>query len=1068
MRLGEFGKCLALASFLFFLPIQSAVSGQDDFISQEALNKIHSEVIEDVVEGHPDEMIEVIVKVDDESDPKILEQLEEIGDIEAVINTTSSVSVSVPADAVGEIAEKSFVDNVYPTYTFVANLQQSVPLINSSRVRNEVVSDTNLTGKGVTVCILDTGVDYTHPDLGGCPSTSNINTAGCPRVVGGYDFVNDDANPIDDNGHGTHVAGILGANGGIKGTAPNVSIVAIKVLDSSGSGSGTDIASGIDWCVNNRTAFNISVISMSLGTTSVFSSYCDASDPSLASAIDAAVANNITVVVSSGNSGSTSGISDPACIRNSTAVGSSTDADAVSSFTNRNSLLDLLAPGSLINSTRNGGGYVENSGTSMAAPHASGAIAVMYQKYRLLFGTFPNVSYIESIMKSSGPRISDSGTGLSFTRIDMKNSSSQIGTRRVLLLRNVSPTTVERGSNITLSALWSDNVDLHVSILSTNETGSFVNYTNGNYSSFLLFDNNYGWSNFSWSNTSISNGTSVQWKIFTNDTYGNQNFTQSINFTVLDTTVYLSNFSQSNDSVYQRGANYSFNVTATEFTSLANVTFEWASSENTTVYIFETVNSTSRTYRANKTDIGAGTYQYRWIINDTLGNLNTHSGTITVNRSIPTLSLTISPSNSTIFGPIVSANGAVSNNDTSFVLNLTRGGLVVNSTVNTTVTSALVIGAGTHNFTLVYNGTQNFSSYSTSNVTVVSPAPTNMSLFLNGTRGNFTYDRGQVANISSSLNVTGSGLIAIILANYTGSLSEINSSVDSVSINTNTSGLSAAGYNITAYYNGNNSNYSASSESFLLFVREAVRTQVNITNGTIHVLNASSANITLDLLTNDSVINNETNITIGVDNPVNVQPSGVPIGKFIRINVTPRISSNLTFSVIRYRYVESDLPSGVDEGSLRIFRFNGTAWSKFDGPLVGGVDASNDVVFANTTQFSDFTISGELVSSPAPAASSSGSGGGGGGGSRTTVVANTTKKPSVTPVVNATVRNKTDVVVRPVETNSTPTVSVDISNQTSRGVGRFSVEPTAVVLIVGLIVVLSFVGIFVRGRFSRR
>lgn len=1051
-------------SFLLVVLAHSTASGEDGFISQEAMEKMHADVIDDVVTSQPEDLIEVIVKVDDESDRRMLAELEKIGDVQAEINITSSVVVEVPAERVGEIAEKDFVDNIYPIYTFTTNLQQSVPITNASRVRNDMFSGVNLTGKGTTVCIIDTGVDYTHADLGGCPSTSNINTAGCSRVIGGRDFVNGDDNPMDDNGHGTHVAGIVAANGGIVGVAPNVSIVAIKALDSGGSGTGSDIISGIDWCVNNRTALNITVISMSLGTTTVFGSYCDASDPAMAAAIDSAVANNITVVVSSGNSGSTSGISDPACVRNSTAIGSSTDGDAVSSFTNRNSLLDLLAPGSVINSTQNGGGYVEQSGTSMAAPHASAAFAIMYQKHRLIYGTFPNVSHIEGLVKGSGVRIADGGTGLSFTRLNLRNASNQIGPRVVLLVSNSSQLTVERGSNITLASLWSDNVDLNMAVLSTNETGSFVNHT-ADYSSPFVFSNNYAWSNFSWSNSSLSSGTVVQWRVFTNDTYGNQNSTQSINFTVMDTTLTLSNLSQSNDSAYQRSAVYSFNVTATDFTGVANATFEWNSSQNTTVYLFNTINSTSRTYYANKTDLSAGSYTYRWVVNDTLGNFNVLSGSLVVNKSAPSMSLIVSPGNSTVFGSVVSVNGTVSNNDTSFVLNLTRNGVVVNSTANVTAISGLVIGADTHNFTLIYNGTQNFSSYSISNVTIVSPAPTNTSLFLNGTRGNFTVDRGEHVNITANVSVSGSGLIVAILTNYTGSISELNSSTDSARLNSSTSNLSATAYNVTASYNGSNSNYSASGEWFLIFVREAVRTQVNITNGTLQTLSGSGTNISLDFLTNDTIINNGTNITIGVDNPVGAQPSGIPL-KFIRINVTSQIANNLTFSVIRYTYLESEIPSGVDEGSLRISRFNGTAWNKFDGSLVGGVDTNTNVIFANTTRFSDFAVSGEVATVPVVSSSSSSGGGGGGGGGSVRRVNATQTQP--TPVVkeNVTIPNET-VQVAPTNETDGPTVSVEVTNQTSRGIGRVSVSPTTVLAIAAAVAVALTLIFLFRNRLSK-
>ena len=132
-------------------------------------------------------------------------------------------------------------------------------------------------------------------------------------MINGYDFVNSDANPIDDNGHGTHVAGIVAsANETYKGIAPDANIIAIKVLSASGGGTSANLISGIDWCVNNASEFNISVISMSLGTPELFTSHCDNDDTLLTSSIANAIIKNISVIAATGNADSTSGIASPA------------------------------------------------------------------------------------------------------------------------------------------------------------------------------------------------------------------------------------------------------------------------------------------------------------------------------------------------------------------------------------------------------------------------------------------------------------------------------------------------------------------------------------------------------------------------------------------------------------------------------------------------------------------------------------------------------------------------------------------------------------------------------------
>ena len=269
-----------------------------------------------------------------------------------------------------------------------AFLGDSVNIINATNTWNlqSSLSMINLTGLHQSVCIIDTGINMSHPDLNS-------------SYLGGYDFVNGDTDPSDDHGHGTHVAGIVGASGGIVGISPNVGIVAIKVLDDSGSGSISNLISAIDWCVNNASQFNITTISMSLGCNATIDGYTSSCDTIsdgcgnvlLASSINSAVANNISVLAATGNYGNDTAISSPACIINTTPISSTTKLDEISIFSDRNFLVRLFAPGTDINSTRwspsgtlNGcksynGNYMICSGTSMATPMVAGAIAIINQ-----------------------------------------------------------------------------------------------------------------------------------------------------------------------------------------------------------------------------------------------------------------------------------------------------------------------------------------------------------------------------------------------------------------------------------------------------------------------------------------------------------------------------------------------------------------------------------------------------------------------------------------------------------------------------------------------------------------
>ena len=115
-------------------------------------------------------------------------------------------------------------------------------------------------GTGYTVAILDTGIDYNDTDLGGGFGPGH-------RVVAGYDFVNNDANPMDDNGHGTHLAGIIGSsNPNAPGIAPDVHFVALKVLDANMNGNWTNIDSALQWVIAHKTQYNIVDVNLSLGS----------------------------------------------------------------------------------------------------------------------------------------------------------------------------------------------------------------------------------------------------------------------------------------------------------------------------------------------------------------------------------------------------------------------------------------------------------------------------------------------------------------------------------------------------------------------------------------------------------------------------------------------------------------------------------------------------------------------------------------------------------------------------------------------------------------------------------
>ncbi|TQV72889.1 S8 family serine peptidase [Aliikangiella marina] len=210
-----------------------------------------------------------------------------------------------------------------------------------------------LDGSGVNAYVIDTGVNIGHSEFVG-------------RATSGWDFVDNDADASDCNGHGTHVAGSLG--GTIYGVAKNVNITAVKVLGCNGSGSNSGVIAGVDWVAGNASL--PAVANMSLG---------GGSSPALDTAVNNAINTGVTFVVAAGNSNINACYGSPNRVPAAITVASSTAADARSSFSNWGACVDLFAPGSSINAAWHTGGFNTISGTSMAAPHVAGAVAMYLQ-----------------------------------------------------------------------------------------------------------------------------------------------------------------------------------------------------------------------------------------------------------------------------------------------------------------------------------------------------------------------------------------------------------------------------------------------------------------------------------------------------------------------------------------------------------------------------------------------------------------------------------------------------------------------------------------------------------------
>jgi subtilisin family serine protease len=263
------------------------------------------------------------------------------------------------------------VVGVYENRRERLHLAQSLPLIGQSHT----ASQGNL-GSGMAVAVLDTGVDYTHPAFGSC--TSPGVPASC-KVAYAKDFA-----PGNAGNHGTNVAGI------ILGVAPGAKIIDLKVFGAETANS-TDILDAIDWVINNKTTYNIVAMNLSLGSEK---HTLPVTSGEYYAAVNEARAAGILMIASSGNDGYTNSLASPAAVQGVVSVGAIydssmgtfnldsprctdiTSADKVTCFSNGASFLTLLAPGAMITSAG-----ITMGGTSQAAPHVAGAVAVLRAAY---------------------------------------------------------------------------------------------------------------------------------------------------------------------------------------------------------------------------------------------------------------------------------------------------------------------------------------------------------------------------------------------------------------------------------------------------------------------------------------------------------------------------------------------------------------------------------------------------------------------------------------------------------------------------------------------------------------
>lgn len=437
-----------------------------------------------------------------------------------------------------------------------AHLAQGIPLINAATPRS------SYNGSGLSVAICDTGIDYTHANLGG---------GGFPnsKVIGGYDCGDDDNDPMDLNDHGTACAGIVAGEietvgDYIGGVAYNAKLYALKISYGSGGNAYTkDMIEAWDWCFDHQyddPSNPIMIISTSFGGGR-YSSTCDSASTLMTEAAANAVAAGMTLFVSSGNDGYCDSMGWPACISHVISVGAVYDAnfttspigwcvapescatkyatsgcssewyspevpnsDNVIAYSNTASFLALLAPANWATTTELGGGYWDTAygfgGTSAACPYAAGAAACLQNAAKVLTGSYLTPGQVKSTLVDTGDSITDGKITITKPRVNLEAAVL----RFVVPPSGLSATTAS-SSEINIS--WTDNSSDELGFKIERKTGSGGTYVPiANVSADVI----------SYSDSELTASTAYYYRVRAYNGYGNSNYSNETNATTCPAT----------------------------------------------------------------------------------------------------------------------------------------------------------------------------------------------------------------------------------------------------------------------------------------------------------------------------------------------------------------------------------------------------------------------------------------------------------------------------------------------------------------------------------------------------
>jgi serine protease AprX len=838
--------------------------------------------------------------------------------------------MEVPINKLEMLAKEPSVKKIVQDRRVSAFRLESMALIKASNAS----SSFNVNGTGVNISIIDTGV-FNHSEF------QNPNriikqkcycTGCCPP-----DYVDENDNATDDNGHGTNCAGIASGKGDgyTHGVATNASLIAVKVLPYTGTGGyESDFVAGIDWSVQN----GANVISLSLGIEYYEFSDCYEYDLVSSEAVDNATKQGVVVVVAAGNRGpSSQTIAAPGCAKRVVTVGNSNGVDSISSSSSRGPTTDnrikpdLTAPGTLINSTYNDGDYATMSGTSMATPHVAGVAALVIQRYNQINGYNPDPDRVKTILITAV-----NTTGMNASGYEQRNNvfgSGRIDAYEALRIVNYT-------YNRSISASQEHHYKINVTLNDFKTTLYWPEDKDTNNDLNLFVGNrlcNYSYptsANDTVEQVFLTNASSGVWDVYvvaasgTNQTYYLASNMNISNDTIPPTLLLIK--PENNTYNNQTGIPLNFTTDSTNHT----IWYKVDGGNDVAVTGNNTFNVSSD-----------GQHNITLYVNDSYDNINQSTQYFTVD-TVPPIITIISPysnltmnhsSNSVWFNVSLNENGNVS------LCSVDGNGNFTLTRLNETYFYNLsTVGEGWHNATFYVNDTVNWMNRSSINFTVmVKPVITNSNV--DKTLVLFNENVNITATIDDeNLNST------LVNITWPNGLSILRSMINSSSTHhytfneTNQTGS----YNVTILANdtfGNNNNASVN-----FIVADPVNVTSSITNG------STAVNVSVKIYYNGtSQARNQTiNTSFSFILPGGLWDVGI---NTTQLNVT-LFNTNLTQNVTRNIKLKEDVQMNYIVSDVRALK---TVVLKFDNFTFSSANLTfpfNSSLVTNQTHHTYLTV----------------------------------------------------------------------------------------------------------------